>query len=89
MIKGGYQILDFTGITQLDGSETLPGAFNKIKTCGKPILVHNLNGINVFTSDADIASTTQAVLPAYIMSGGTPTLLAVTITSADVVSILS
>lgn len=89
MIKGGYQILDFTGITALDGTETLPGAFQKIKTCGKPILAHNLNGINVFTNDAEPTSTTQAILPAYVMSGGSPTLLAIKITSANVVSILS
>lgn len=89
MIKGGYQILDFTGITELDGTETLPGAFNKIKTCGKPIMVQNLNGINTITNDANPSSTTSAVLVAWVLASGSLTTIGIEIGSDDSVTLLS
>ena len=88
MKNGGYQIIDFTGITAWDGSETVPGAYAKVKGCSKPILASNVNGINAFTSDANPLGT-DAVIPAIAYSGGSLSLIAVKIGTDDSVEIIS
>ena len=89
MIKGGYQIIDFTGISALDGTETLPGAFAKIKSANKPILASNFVGINMFTADMLPADTTKAVLSGIAESNGSLVPIGIVINSDDTVELFS
>lgn len=45
MFKGGYQGVDFTGYTLSDTPVTIPGLFNLLTTCGKPIILSGLEGL--------------------------------------------
>jgi hypothetical protein len=87
-MKGGYQIIDFTGITEFDGTQKIPGAFEAVKKSGKPILAENVLGISVFTSDADESSRVRAVLPIPEIRGDTIQWTPVIISSTDAISTL-
>lgn len=89
MIKGGYQIIDFTGLTQFDGSESIPGAFAKIKAAGKPILANNFTGVNMFTADVKPTDTNKAVLTAVVESSGSLVPIGIVINADDTVEMLS
>ena len=88
MGNNNYQFLDFTGISELDGSETLRGAFEKAKS-GKPILVSNLMGLTFFSSDVNPADTTAAILPGIVVSEGSFTIIGVKVNSDDTVEAAS
>ena len=89
MIKCGYQVIDFTGITAFDGTESIPGAFAKIKSAGKPILASNFTGTNLFTGDVKPADSTKAILTAVIESSGSLVPIGIVVNSDDTVEILS
>ena len=89
MIKGGYQVIDFTGISALDGSETIPDAFVKIKSAKKPILASNFVGCYIMTCDTTPADTTKCVLTGVIESSGSLVPIGIVINSDDTVEMLS
>ena len=88
MINGGYQIIDFSGIVSFDGSESIPGVCETIKTCKKPILVSGIRGSYAFSYDVTPNQTyATCVIPE--VSGSTVTWKVVRIAADDTVSIIS
>ena len=85
-MRGGYQIIDMSTLTVLDGSETVKGAFAKAKK-GRPILVENCVRLSGFTYDANPASTTEAELPIIGYVSGTLQPAKLVISSDDEVSL--
>ena len=44
MFKGGYQGVDFTGYTLSETPVTIPGLYNLLITCSKPLIVSGIEG---------------------------------------------
>ena len=89
MIRGGYQIIDFTGITAFDGSQSLPGAFDKIKAAKKPILAYNFVGCYLMTCDVAPTNSLKAIMTGVIESSGSLVPIGIVINADDTVEMLS
>lgn len=87
-MKGGYQIIDFTGIINFNGTETLPGAFEAAKVSvktSKPIAIVNCLGKAFFSYDATSSDTTKAICPFIDYDNGTFTNVGIVINADDTI----
>ena len=89
--RSGYQILSFENIEISQGSSVvIKGSFAKAKA-KLPVLITQLNvGENVsgFSYDSYPGSTTTAMLPIIITSGGVNVIATIQITSDDEVELI-
>ena len=93
MYKGGYQIVDFAGITLSGTATTIPGLYKTLTTCDKPLLIRGLVQSSVeytpfFAFGAAASSTTFVIIcPDMVSDGVGASQFIITVTNADAVTI--
>lgn len=89
MYKGGYQIVDFTGITLSDTSTTIAGLYNKLVSCDKPLLIrgfvqNSITYLPFFAWGVKVNSTTTAIItPVLVTDESGAAQVVITVSNTD------
>ena len=92
MFKGGYQIVDFTGITLSGTATTISGLYNTLTKCDKPILIRGLTANSLdftpFMCNGASVSTNFVILGPVILDDGSGAIqIIITVSNADAVTL--
>ena len=88
MFKGGYQGVDFTGYSLSETPVTIPGLYNLLITCGKPIIVSGIEGLRpIFIAGSYVEGGSLIIPIMTLVSNSDVSQYQIVITDEDAVTL--